>query len=79
MDRETLNRFIGIQGLTSQELAEASGCCASMINTVSPGSGLHLPGWRKSSSVFLLNGKTNLLSGLSLSTASNEKALVMGL
>lgn len=37
MDKETLNRLIGLLGLTSQELAEASGYSASMINAVRTG------------------------------------------
>ena len=37
MDKETLNKLIGLLGFTSQELAEASGYSVSMISSVRTG------------------------------------------
>ena len=37
MDKETLNKLIGLLGFTSQELAESSGYSVSMINAVRTG------------------------------------------
>ena len=37
MDKETLNKLIGLLGFTSQELAEASGYSVSMTSSVRTG------------------------------------------